>query len=445
MEYKRIILLVFIISIFIPTNIYANNVLNIKIDNKNAQVNKVNVKVNGEILKVDYTAYTIGGRTFVPIRELTESLGAKVFWDNKTNSATIENKKQSIKMKIDSDVIYINSVKNTISKDSIPKFATYSTPKYETKTMVPLRFLSETFGYSVSWDQESQTAIVNTTKEAKPISQETSESKNNTKTEIKVDSKTSDKENSEKKAAALTINDTKNGIIVKPKKTDGFRSENELKQMKELDKAEQLVEPQKKRNISKTLKKKGKVTIVLDAGHGGKDSGGLSKDGYMEKVPTLKVAKRLSEKLKDKGYEVIMTRDSDVYIELLDRAGISNDSEAELFLSIHFNCSVNTEASGVETFYASEKTVGIKSVEQKPFAQEIQRAVISATRAKSRGVKDGSSYLVLNKTNTVAALVELGFLSNLEELDKIKDDEYIDKLVEGVYQGINNYVDKYVE
>lgn len=444
MKYKRIILFVFIISIFIPTNIYANNVLNIKIDNKNMQVNKVNVKVDGEILKVDYTAYTIDGRTFVPIRELTESLGAKVSWDNKTNSATIENKKQSIKMKIDSDVIYIDNVKNTISKDSIPKFATYSTPKYETKTMVPLRFLSETFGYSVSWDQESQTAIV-TTKEAKLISQETSESKTNDKKEIKVDSKTGGKENSQKKAAALTINDTKNGIIVKPKKTDGFRSENELKQMKELDKAEQLVEPQKKRNISKTLKKKGKVTIVLDAGHGGKDSGGLSKDGYMEKVPTLKVAKRLSEKLKGKGYEVIMTRDSDVYIELLDRAGISNDSEAELFLSIHFNCSVNTEASGVETFYASEKTVGIKSVEQKPFAQEIQKAVISVTGAKSRGAKDGSSYLVLNKTNTVAALVELGFLSNLEELDKIKDDEYIDKLVEGVYQGINNYVDKYVE
>ncbi|EGY78132.1 SsrA-binding protein [Peptoniphilus indolicus ATCC 29427] len=57
----------------------------------------------------------------------------------------------------------------------------------------------------------------------------------------------------------MTINDTKNGIIVKPKKTDGFRSENELKQMKELDKAEQLVEPQKKRNISKTLKKKVKL------------------------------------------------------------------------------------------------------------------------------------------------------------------------------------------
>ena len=77
MEYKRIILLVFIISIFIPTNIYANNVLNIKIDNKNAQVNKVNVKVNGEILKVDYTAYTIGGRTFVPIRELYGKLRSK--------------------------------------------------------------------------------------------------------------------------------------------------------------------------------------------------------------------------------------------------------------------------------------------------------------------------------------------------------------------------------
>ncbi|WP_455258754.1 N-acetylmuramoyl-L-alanine amidase, partial [Peptoniphilus asaccharolyticus] len=340
---------------------------------------------------------------------------------------TIENEKQSIKMKIDSDVIYVNNEKNTISKDSIPKFATYLKPKYETKTMVPLRFLSETFGYSVSWDQSSQTAIVNTSKNAEPIVEPVKE------------------ENTGQKAGALTINETKNGIIVKPKNTDGFRSENELKQMSELDKKEKLVEPQKKRNISKTLKTKGKVTIVLDAGHGGKDSGGLSKDGYMEKVPTLKVAKRLSEKLKDKGYEVIMTRNSDVYIELLDRAGISNDSEAELFLSIHFNCSANSGAKGIETFYASEKTVGIKSVEQKPFAQQIQKAVISVTGANNRGAKDGSSYLVLNKTNTVAALVELGFLSNEEELEKIKDDEYIDKLVEGVYQGINNYVDKYVE
>ncbi|WP_455257185.1 stalk domain-containing protein, partial [Peptoniphilus asaccharolyticus] len=77
MKYKLILLWVFIISIFIPASSYANHMFNIKIDNKNTQVNEVSVKVDGNILKTNCSAYTVNGRTFVPIRELTESLGRK--------------------------------------------------------------------------------------------------------------------------------------------------------------------------------------------------------------------------------------------------------------------------------------------------------------------------------------------------------------------------------
>lgn len=423
MNKKLVLLIVFIITLIMPRNNFAQGLLTVKIDNKNTKVNQVNVKINGQDLHTKFSAYSINGRTFVPIREITETLGASVKWDNKTKSATITNVNQVVKMKIDSDVIYVNNSKSNISKDSVPKFALYTKPNIETKTMVPLRFLSETFGYSVSWDQDSQTATVNSKSEAGSIEDK--------KIEIVSDDH----------AAPLTSN----MVIVDPKDSDGFRSQNEINQVEKLDDKEKAVEVQKKRNISKTLKADGPVTIVLDAGHGGKDSGGLSKDGYQEKIPTLKVVKLLSEKLKTKGYEVILTRDRDEYIELLDRAGIANDERAELFLSIHFNCSANSDASGIETFYASEKTVGIKTVEQKYFAAELQKALIEQTGAKSRGAKDGSSYLVLNKTKTVAALAELGFLSNESDLEKIKDDDYLEILAKGLYNGINNYVDKYVE
>lgn len=424
MKKKFIMFLFFMVVIFIPSNIFANQTFNIKIDNKNTRVNQVNVKVDGKTLNTEFSAYTINGRTFVPIRELTESLGANVSWDNRTKSATIKNMDSTVKMQIDSTVVYVNDNKNIISKDSVPKFAFYSNPKIETKTMVPLRFLSQTFGYKVDWDQKSQTALVTTLPEAAPIE------------EI-------EKIEKEKKEVAAPL--TSNLVIVEPKASDGYRSQNEINQVEKLKDKEKAVEVQVKREISKTLKATGPVTIVIDAGHGGKDSGARSKDGTQEKTLALKVAKSLSKKLESNGYEVIMTRDKDEYIELLDRAGIANDENAELFLSIHFNSSANSEANGIETFYANEKTVGIKTVEQKHFASEIQKALFKITGENSRGVKDGSSYIVLNKTKTVAALTELGFMSNKDDLELITDDEYLEKLAVGLYNGINNYVDKYVE
>lgn len=439
---KIITFLILLIAITIPTKNYAAQTFTVKIDNKNTKVNQVVVKVDGNVLKTKFSAYTINGRTFVPIRELTESLGANVSWDNKTKSATISNNGQSIKLKIDSEIIYIDNVKNTLSNDSIPKFAFYSVPSAETKTMVPLRFLSETFGYTVKWDQKTQTASVFTTAD-EASSDENTQNTATSNTQNTAKANTSNEKTKNDTVTAEPLNS--NMTVIEPTETNGYRSQNEINQVKSLTIEEKAVEVQKNRVISKTIKAQGPVTIVVDAGHGGKDSGGLAKDGYKEKVPALKVAKLLQEKLQNDGYEVIMTRSKDEYIELLDRAGIANDENAELFLSIHFNISANSDASGIETFYANENKVGIKTVEQKYFAVELQKALIEETQAVNRGAKDGSSYIVLNKTETVAALAELGFLSNANDLEKIKDDEYIEKLAQGLYNGINNYVAKYVE
>lgn len=139
-----------------------------------------------------------------------------------------------------------------------------------------------------------------------------------------------------------------------------------------------------------------------------------------------------------------ITRTRDEYVKLLDRASISNDSNADLFLSIHFNSSDNTDAKGIEVLYASEKNVKIKDTVQKNFANCLQQALIKETGATNRGIKNRPAIIVLNKTKNVSALVELGFLSNESELEEIKNLAYIDKLAQGIYNGIENYMDNYV-
>ena len=140
-----------------------------------------------------------------------------------------------------------------------------------------------------------------------------------------------------------------------------------------------------------------------------------------------------------------MTRDKDEYVKLLDRAGQANEEDFEIFVSIHVNSSDNRDASGIEVLYASEKNVEIKEAEQKLLAKEILDAIIKETGAKSRGVKNRPDLIVLNKTKCVSALVEVGFLSNPQEYDKLTDDQYLDSLATGIYKGVKSYIDKYVE
>lgn len=158
------------------------------------------------------------------------------------------------------------------------------------------------------------------------------------------------------------------------------------------------------------------ITLVLDAGHGGMDSGATG-NGYREKMMTLDIllgAKRCFDN--DSRFKVYYTRTSDTYPSLTDRSDLANNYGADLFISIHIN-SASASAHGTETLYnSSRNTVTAKNgLTSRELATYIQRAVVSTTGFTNRGLKNRTDLSVLNRTSMPACLIEYGFISNTQE------------------------------
>ena len=179
--------------------------------------------------------------------------------------------------------------------------------------------------------------------------------------------------------------------------------------------------------------------IVIDPGHGGRDPGATSASGLKEKDLAFEMSKKLENQLKDKGYNVLMTRNSDTYIELKDRAKIANDVYADIFISIHANAHTNTSINGIETYYCPRDQGVNKTKDQYPLAKHIQDNMIKETGANDRGVKQNSRFIVIRETNMPAVLLELGFISNQREEANLKNSQYQDKLIRGILTGIDEY------
>lgn len=221
-----------------------------------------------------------------------------------------------------------------------------------------------------------------------------------------------------------------------------------------------------------------KKVIVVDAGHGGKDSGALGLDGTMEKNIVLKTALILKEMLVKKGYKVYLTRDNDVFIELQDRTRFANQKNADLFVSIHANAvdlkhSDPTKSHGIETYFlsparserakkAAEKENGVglmdafsketflnflnreKIVASNKLAIDVQRGILGYARSKYRdsttdgGVKE-APFWVLVGAQMPAVLVEMGYLTHDGDLEKLREDYYKALIAKGIMEGIENY------
>jgi N-acetylmuramoyl-L-alanine amidase len=168
-------------------------------------------------------------------------------------------------------------------------------------------------------------------------------------------------------------------------------------------------------------------TVVLDAGHGGYDNGAKSARGMPEKSLTLDMVRRVKPILQQRGYRVIMTRDTDVFIPLGGRTAISNSHPEAAFVSIHFNCSPKRSAYGVETYYYDFRS--------RPLAANILREIATCYGSHSRGVKYARFY-VLHHNQRPATLLELGFVSNLKENAKLQDPKVRQILAEKIAAGI---------
>ncbi len=213
-------------------------------------------------------------------------------------------------------------------------------------------------------------------------------------------------------------------------------------------------------------------TIVIDAGHGGKDPGALGASEQKEKVVVLSIAKKLRDALTAKGYKVLLTREDNTFIPLKGRTQFATQNRADLFISIHANANQNREANGIETYYldvasTDKASVDIaarenadsgysiqelntlleglvqesKSADSQRLATHVQKELIQATGARDRGVKH-ARFVVLIGTSVPAILVETGFISNPTEGKNLTSAAYQQKIAGAIALGIEKFLGK---
>jgi N-acetylmuramoyl-L-alanine amidase len=172
------------------------------------------------------------------------------------------------------------------------------------------------------------------------------------------------------------------------------------------------------------------TTVVVDAGHGGKDNGAFRRYGGAEKLATLDVATRLNRKLRESQLRTVMTRSGDVFISLDERVAIENRQKNSIFVSIHFNDSSRRAIHGFETYYHAPMS--------RDLAFRIQQKLLTMRGAANRGVKT-ANFRVLRYAKYPAVLVECGFLSNRREGGEARDKEYRDMLADKIAEAIVEY------
>lgn len=316
-------------------------------------VTPVNLLLNGEYLPSDVPGMATSGRTLVPVRVISESLSATVDWQKEDNTVTIRLGETTIVLTIGENTALVNG-----EQQAVPDNVSVALVNYEgvTRTMVPVRFVSENLSATVNYDGASRS----------------------------VD-------------------------IIPP-----TPAEEEL--------------PPPGIAADGTLYRR----VVIDAGHGGDDPG-TNGGGWEEKVITLSVAEKVQALLEEAEYEVIMSRMDDTYVALTDRAALTREFDAPVFVSIHCNAAENIPtANGIETYAAPDDEADAE------LAGCLQTRLIAATETKDRGVKT-SRLVVLTHNDAPAALVEIGFMTNTDECAKITDEDYQNTLAEAIVAGINDY------
>jgi N-acetylmuramoyl-L-alanine amidase len=168
-------------------------------------------------------------------------------------------------------------------------------------------------------------------------------------------------------------------------------------------------------------------TVIVDAGHGGKDTGAYRRYGGAEKTATLDVARRLNRKLQESQLHTIMTRSSDVFIPLEERVSILNRQKNAILVSIHFNDSRRRGIRGFETYYHAPAA--------RDLADRIQRKLMTIPRSANRGIHT-ANFHVLRFAGFPAVLVECGFLSNRREGGEVRDASYRELLADKIAEAV---------
>jgi N-acetylmuramoyl-L-alanine amidase len=178
--------------------------------------------------------------------------------------------------------------------------------------------------------------------------------------------------------------------------------------------------------------RKGKIVVIIDPGHGGKDSGAIGIGGVQEKNIILPIGKRIAEILERNGIQVIMTRDSDYFVTLPGRVTMAQQANADVFVSIHANSAGanRPEVSGLETYYYDSGLT---------LARVVHKKILQSLNVRDRNVRKARFY-VLRKNSMPAILVETGYLTGRDDVAKLRTSAYQNQMADAIAQGILQYL-----
>ncbi|MCQ4769594.1 N-acetylmuramoyl-L-alanine amidase family protein [Intestinimonas massiliensis] len=438
---------------------------------QSVQADVVTLTLDGAPLSGDVPALVQAGRTLVPVRLVAEALAAEVLWVQETGQVILKRGTDTVVLTLGSSQALVNGQSLPLP-DGVP--ATVVRYQGMDRTTVPLRFVSEQLGARVDWNQATYTALLTSPAgqaPARPALQVTDiQADANAQTVLittnhKPDYQVldlGDRVAVDIKGAALSsgfpgritvdnelisavryadhgddlypdyahtvrvVLDLRDGITYRENVTVEVRDNGVLLTTSLPDREEPDYIPTAPIDPQRS-------TIVIDPGHGGGRTG-AQYEGIAEKAINLSVSQKLQAILGGYGYNVVMTRTGDTDVGLYERADIANAVEADLFVSLHSNAAPDyPDFSGIYTYYHPSSGRGAR------LAQAVQTPLTRLTGGIDRGIKS-ADFVVLRETEMCAVLVEMGFMTNHDELMDLIDDGYQDKLAQGIAEGIVTYL-----
>ena len=432
----------------------------------------VNLIVNGQAVTPDVPSVILQDRTMIPIRAVLESFGANISFDATKQLVTAVLGDYKLELKINSNAAVLNDSQN-LTMDVPAKII-------NDRTLIPLRFVSESLGLVVGWNPDSVTASIDLPSGGLPTipkanltnvqfqggtltSQVTLTSdaaitsyqtftlgnpqrvvvdlSNTIKSSSVGNTNTGDANITGIRTSQYASTPAVTRVVMDLTKTISYQ----IKQSQDkktltilFNSASPLTPPVDMPSLSTKAKDK---LVVIDAGHGGSDSGAVGKVDdqivLMEKDVTLDIAKRVNVLLESAGVKTAMSRDTDVLIPLMDIPKNANNLNADLFLSVHCNAVDGApEACGTESLYFNDTVDPKYGISGMRFAEITQAQIVSELNTSDRGIVQRPNLVVLKYTNMPAIIAETAFITNESDRALLSSDMYKDKFAEALARAV---------
>ncbi len=397
----------------------------------------------------------INGRSMISAHFISKYLDDEVKWDNKSKKMVIKNKTGQIILEVGNRIALVNS--KPVPLEVAPKLI-------NNQVMIPTRFLTQFYGGSLGWDNKNKAVSYSSNKVNDIV---VSKFSDNCQISIDTDFLSKYKVKKYYQPTRLVVDlydvslgevrnliNLNNDIVDKIRVSQFEFSPSIVRVVIDINNMDAYQVVKRGSKLIIVIKEREQVVtssivsnyyqdqdnfkvdskkIVIDAGHGGLDPGGIGATGLQEKVVNRKIANKVYKLLREDGFNVIKTRDSDRFISLSNRAAIANRLSADIFVSIHNNINYKPWINGTATYAHWNATK-----DNWALAWYVQSQLVKAIGLKDNGLK-AANFAVLRKTNMPAILVEVAFLSNAREERLLRNENFLNQAAEGIVLGIKEY------